>query len=116
MDFNQIKTYWDDRAASDSSAQSTTQDFYLREIEFRVLKTLIDRYKPISVTDLGCGDARTTAQLATAFPGVRFMGGDYSQTMVTNARTVISQARIDNLGVTLCDVTKPFPQMTAQML
>jgi hypothetical protein len=64
MDFDQVKKYWEERASADSSAQSTTLDYYLREIEFRVVKGMIDRYRPARVMDVGCGDARTTARLA----------------------------------------------------
>ena len=64
MDFNEIKKYWEDRAALDTSAQSTTQDFYLREIEFKVLSERIKKYSPKLVADIGCGDGRTTARLA----------------------------------------------------
>lgn len=49
MDFEAIKNYWDDRAAGDSSIQSTTQDVYLREIEFRVLKEELKLRAPQSV-------------------------------------------------------------------
>ncbi len=109
MDFDQIKKYWESRASADSSAQSTTQDYYLREIEFRVLKDLIDRYTPVSVMDTGCGDARTTARLAAEFEGVKFVGGDYSKTMVRNAQSNIDHAGINNLSVVLCDVSRPLP-------
>ena len=116
MDFNQVKKYWEERASADSSAQSTTQDYYLREIEFRVVKDLIGRYRPASVMDVGCGDARTTARLADEFKGVKFVGGDYSKSMVRNAQGNIDSAGIDNLSVMLCDVTKPLPRQQLDMI
>lgn len=106
MDFDQVRKYWDERAAADSSAQSTTQDFYLREIEFRVIKGLIERYGPARVMDAGCGDARTSAKLAAEFRHVKFIGGDYSESMVRNAQCNIDLAGITNLNVMLCDVSK----------
>jgi SAM-dependent methyltransferase len=109
MDFEQVRKYWDDRAAADSSAQSTTQDFYLREIEYRVMKGLIERLGPARVMDAGCGDARTTARLAAEFRHARFIGGDYSEPMVRNAQENIDRAGIDNLNVMLCDVSKALP-------
>jgi ubiquinone/menaquinone biosynthesis C-methylase UbiE len=116
MDFNQIKEYWEERASADSSAQSTTQDYYLREIEFRVLKDLIDRYRPENVMDVGCGDARTTARLAAEFEEVKFIGADYSESMVRNAQDNITCAGINNLRVTLCDISRPLPFVQQKMI
>ena len=107
MDFSQVKKYWEERASADSSAQSTTQDYYLREIEFRVVKGLINQYMPASVMDVGCGDARTTARLATEFGDMKFVGGDYSESMVRNALGNIDSAGIKNLNVMLCDISRP---------
>lgn len=87
MNFEDIKKYWETRAAGDSSAQSTTQDFYLREIEFNVLAEHIAKYAPRLVADVGCGDGRTTSRLAAMFPKSSFSGFDYALTMVENARS-----------------------------
>ena len=109
MDFEQVRNYWDERAAVDSSAQSTTQDIYLRAIEFRVIKKMVDRHGPARVMDAGCGDARTTTKLAAEFGHVKFIGGDYSEAMVRNAQGNIARAGIRNLIVMLCDVSKALP-------
>ncbi|RME58718.1 class I SAM-dependent methyltransferase [Candidatus Parcubacteria bacterium] len=109
MDFEQVKNYWEQRAAMDSSAQSTTMDFYLRDIEFRVMKNMIERLKPKNVMDIGCGDAKTTARLARTFPHINFTGGDYAESMVSNARKAFSVNDIDNLEIVHCDVTKQLP-------
>lgn len=85
MDFDEIRQYWEARAAGDSSAQSTTQDFYLREIEYQVLSERIQNYSPSCVADVGCGDGRTTTRLASKYPTVLFSGFDYSSFMVANA-------------------------------
>lgn len=116
MDFEQIKKYWDGRAASDSSAQSTTMDFYLREIEFGVVKKVIENVGPATVMDVGCGDARTTARLASEFTERNFFGGDYSESMVKNARQVIRQAKIHNLDVMLSDVCQKIPVQNLDMV
>lgn len=116
MDFDQVRKYWDERAAADSSAQSTTQDFYLREIEFRVIRELVRRHDPARVMDAGCGDARTTARLAAEFRRVQFIGGDFSAAMVRNARTNIDRAGIDNLDVMLCDVSRALPVAQLDMV
>jgi trans-aconitate methyltransferase len=77
---------------------------------------MIDRYRPARVMDIGCGDARTTARLATEFEGVKFVGGDYSESMVRNAQRNIDSAEIDNLSVMLCDVTQPLPKQQMDMI
>lgn len=97
MNFDEIKKYWEDRATEDSSAQSTTQDFYLREIEYNVLFDRIKRYSPDFVVDVGCGDGRTTARIASSFPKVSFLGLDYSSSMVENAKNLISTEALENI-------------------
>lgn len=109
MDFEEVQKYWDERASSDKSAQSTTQDYYLRDIEFRALKSAIHRYSPARVMDVGCGDARTTARLAAEFKECRFLGVDYSQSMVKNALDIVEHSGIQNLKVARCDVVQPLP-------
>jgi SAM-dependent methyltransferase len=109
MDFHQIKAYWEERATKDSGAQSTTQDYYMREIEFRVLRNIILRFGPVSLCDIGCGDALTTIRLAMEFPSITFWGYDYSDAMLRNAQNNLGQARISNLNIGPCDVTKNVP-------
>jgi SAM-dependent methyltransferase len=116
MDFDEVKKYWEERASADNSAQSTTQDYYLRDIEFQVVKRLIAQYRPTNVMDAGCGDARTTARLAVEFEGVKFVGGDYSESMVRNAQGIINRSKIDNLSVLLCDVSHPLPLKQLEMI
>ncbi len=104
MDFAAIKQYWEDRAAEDSSAQSTTQDFYLREIEFNVLSERIRKYSPTRVADVGCGDGRTTTRLAGTFPKAFFNGIDYSSSMVENARRVHLARKTSNVEFGQLDI------------
>ncbi|MDD2768290.1 MAG: class I SAM-dependent methyltransferase [Methylococcus sp.] len=88
MNFDEIKRYWNQRATTDTSVQSTTQDAYLREIEYRALADRIGCAVPARIADVGCGDGRTTARLATRFPMTEFIGFDYSSSMIENARCV----------------------------
>jgi SAM-dependent methyltransferase len=85
MKFNEIKQYWNNRALNDSSRQSTTNDVYLREIEFLSLKEQIQHCRPCKVADLGCGDGWTTFRLASEFPDIQFFASDYSSAMIDNA-------------------------------
>lgn len=107
MDFERIREYWEERASSDTSAQSTTQDFYLREIEFRTLSEWIARLIPAKVLDVGCGDGRTTLRLAMEFPTLDFQGLDYSAAMVKNACGNIAEAGAKNIRIQTGDITRP---------
>jgi SAM-dependent methyltransferase len=104
MNFEDIKKYWEDRAAEDSSVQSTTQDFFLREIEFNALNERIQKYSPDSVADIGCGDGRTTARLANNFTNASFTGFDYSSFMVENAKSVLLSRESPNVEFKQMDI------------
>lgn len=104
MNFEEIKNYWEDRAAGDSSAQSTTQDYYFREIEFNVLSERIQKYSPSLVADVGCGDGRTTARLARTFSNAFFSGFDYSSFMVKNARSALLSRELPNIEFDQLDI------------
>jgi ubiquinone/menaquinone biosynthesis C-methylase UbiE len=104
MSFEDIKKYWEERAAGDSSIQSTTQDVYLREIEFNALSDRIKIYSPSSLADVGCGDGRTTSRLAIDFPSASFTGFDYSSYMVSNAKNVILSKELSNLNFDQLDI------------
>lgn len=104
MNFEEIKKYWEDRAACDSSAQSTTQDFYLREIEYSALAERLQRYSPGFVADVGCGDGRTTARLASQYQSASFTGFDYSSSMIKNARRIHDSAGLPNMKFEQMDI------------
>lgn len=100
MTAEEIKKYWEDRAAHDTSAQSTTNDIYMREIEYGALRPWMEgHYK---VADVGCGDGRTTAHLAMRFPDIMFTGYDYCDRMIANARVacpVLHNLRLENADI-----------------
>jgi len=107
LTFDEIRNYWEDRASGDSSAQSTTQDIYLREIELRVLTEKIENLKPESIADIGCGDGRTTIGIAKRIYGVRFFGFDYSVAMVENARKNLEAQNLSNVFFDAHDINFP---------
>lgn len=116
MDFEAIRNYWEQRAASDSSAQSTTQDYFLREIEARVIVGQLQDIAPAHVLDVGCGDAVTTLRVARDHPSVRFTGIDYSAAMIANGRANQSKAGLANVALAEGDVTKPLTYRDAQVI
>jgi SAM-dependent methyltransferase len=107
IEADRIKAYWENRAAGDKSAQSTTLDFYLREIEFNSIRDAINRCIPARVFDIGCGDAYTTSRLAAAFPNIAFVGGDYAQSMIENATNNVRQLDLKNIEVLHYDILHP---------
>jgi ubiquinone/menaquinone biosynthesis C-methylase UbiE len=107
MDADEIQNYWDQRASTDGSAQSTTMDFYLREIEFKCVDQLIQKTMPTSVFDIGCGDARTTYRLAAKHPHIKFVGGDFAPSMIKNATRNINERKVDNIELIAFDASKP---------
>lgn len=109
LNAEEIRNYWEQRASSDQSAQSTTQDVYLRAIEMRVLNEQISRLSPGCVADVGCGDGRTTIRAARDFPATRFSGFDYSGAMIENARMNRDKLGIKNIEFGCHDIREPLP-------
>lgn len=105
LNYDDIKKYWNDRAATDSSAQSTTQDFYLREIELAALSERIAKFSPARVADVGCGDGRTTSRLAIKFASTNFTGFDYSSSMIDNARDSVEAEGLSNIRFEQSDIS-----------
>jgi ubiquinone/menaquinone biosynthesis C-methylase UbiE len=105
---NEIKKYWNDRAVSDSSKQSTTQDVFLREIELRVLIEAIEKSRAEVILDAGCGDGRTTLALSRHFPNRKFIGFDYAPSMIGNALKNCTD-HDSNVRFLLHDVTLSIP-------
>ena len=116
MTNEEVRDYWDERARSDDSAQSTTQDYYLRDIEIRCLSETLARHGPRVVMDVGCGDARTTCALAQQFPGATFWGIDYSPAMIENAVKIVESTGVANVRTAIGDITRAAPLPTADLV
>lgn len=101
----EIKAYWENRAANDSSAQSTTMDIWLRDIEAEFLSAAIKQYKPTNVCDVGCGDGLTTISCAMNNPSTAFAGFDYSDSMISNAISNASRRQLLNISFDTGDIT-----------
>ncbi len=110
LDFEGIRNYWDTRASGDSSAQSTTQDVYLREIEYRVLSERVGRLRPSRVADVGCGDGRTTLRVAAGCADVAFDGYDYAASMIENARASGQAQSAANVRFARHDIMDGLPE------
>ncbi len=108
MEYDEVKEYWDSRAGKDKSPQSTTNDYYLRELEIRNLKAAISKYKKSkkTVADFGCGDGFSTVELAKTFPDMLFFGYDYSKNMIDIANKIKNEQKIKNVSFEVIDVVK----------
>lgn len=100
-----IKNYWNRRAGSDQSQQSTTMDIWLRNIEANVLLESIKRFRPNSVCDIGCGDGMTTIKAAQSNQSVIFFGFDYSENMIKNANKNKANNNVENVEFSVADAT-----------
>ena len=107
-----IKEYWDNRAKQYPGVPSaTTNDVYLRELE---ISTIVQTFNQMripsngSVLDVGCGDGYSTFKVAQAVSDVRFLGIDYSESMIRNARERLeSQPELkDRVAFIVGDVTE----------
>ncbi len=99
MDFDDIKAYWDRRAADNvEGAKATTDDVYMKEIEYQRLREVLLTYRSAvaDVADIGCGDGVTTLKLCRAFPEIRFTGYDYSANMIRNAKINHTNSGVTN--------------------
>lgn len=105
----QVQDYWDERAKLDQEETSTTNDVYLRKIEQSVIIEYCSKMEKDSVLDIGCGDARTTAAVASRFPGSSIVGIDYAQHMITNALKLHS--KVENLELIVADCTSDHVDM-----
>lgn len=102
--FAEIREYWENRAANDTSAQSTTMDIWLRDIEAEYLSAAIKQYKPKMVCDVGCGDGLTTIRCAINNPSTLFAGFDYSDSMISNAKSNASHHKLPKISFSSGDI------------
>ncbi len=102
---DEIKAYWENRAANDSSVQSTTMDIWLRHIEAEYLSASIKKHRPHKVCDVGCGDGLTTISCARDNQLMSFIGFDYSESMISNAKSNAHQYNLPNISFSMGDIT-----------
>ncbi|HJN97279.1 MAG: hypothetical protein CMQ15_16025 [Gammaproteobacteria bacterium] len=110
MNFGKIRNYWKVRALKDQSAQSTTQDVFLREIELSALNENIVKHEPRKIADIGCGDGRTTIALSEFFNEATFSDFDYSQ-----AADKIAKTKSDYVLILPWNITIEVRQQSAQL-
>lgn len=89
MSYQTTKEFWTQQAEKfGNDPEATTNDFYLREIEVRVISEIISNLKSDSakIADVGCGNGYSTKRHAKSFSQHSFIGYDYVPEMIENAR------------------------------
>ncbi len=87
-----IKKFWDTRANEyGSDWKATLGEKYLRLLEIKTMIKLIRHYQPLRVMDVGCGNGYSTRMYAHKFPSTQFIGVDYSEEMIKNAKRISAQ-------------------------
>lgn len=60
-----IKSYWDEKAALYKDPRATTNDYWLRELEIKNIKEVLDKIKAKKrILDVGCGDGYSIIELS----------------------------------------------------
>ena len=107
-----IQNYWEERAKENYNKDTaTTDDIHLRDLEiFTLIVTIrqIKSEKTCSILDLGCGDGRSTLEIASHFPECHFTGLDFSETMVkiANNNLALKNGLKERVNFIVGDVTK----------
>jgi ubiquinone/menaquinone biosynthesis C-methylase UbiE len=107
MEHEDVRDYWNERAKEHKeSPEATTNDYYMREIEIRSIKNKIDLYidRVKDVADIGCGNGFSTIELARQFKNVNFVGYDYSEEMIKNAKQKAIDEGLKNISFNVLDV------------
>jgi len=82
-----VRAFWDKRAKDHGAAWTATLgEKYLRLLEIKKMSALIKKYKPQSILDVGCGNGYSTKIYAKKFPLKEFIGIDFSEDMIFNAK------------------------------
>ena len=70
---------------------------------------IIERLVPdgVAVCDVGCGNGRTTLDLASSRPNGSFVGCDFSENMIASAEEARGEAGIGNVNFRVFDATTP---------
>ncbi len=110
-----VKQYWTERAASDS-ANATTNDVYLRNLE---RATLVARLRTLGcsaqsrVLDAGCGDGQTVFALAAEF-GCSLVGRDFAPSMIELAKIQLANDPNPHIDFAIGDVRRVADEFGAE--
>lgn len=87
-----VKQFWEDQAKTFKESQfATAPDSYYRELEIKSI--LAHLHDGASVLDVGCGNGFSTFAFARKLMSARFIGVDYSKSMITFARHALKRQK-----------------------
>jgi len=101
----EIKTYWNERAATDAK-NATTNDIHLRVLERNTLIAQLQRlgcHAGSNVVDLGCGDGKTVLAIAKTI-GCKTHGMDYSASMIDLANEELAASGQAGVSFSVGDI------------
>ena len=80
-----IAAFWDAQAAKGATAG--TQDLILKQLEQRVILAAVERYRPSTVLEVGCGRGELARLIVSACPWLDYLAVDASREMIAAARS-----------------------------
>lgn len=104
----EIKSYWEEQAKIyGSNPNATTQDTFLRKIEINYICEFLSRFDtPLKVLDIGCGNGYSTLQYKKRVNIHNYVGADYSEKMIENARRELEKEELSEVEFKVMDVMK----------
>jgi ubiquinone/menaquinone biosynthesis C-methylase UbiE len=100
------KAFWNEQARKyGNDARAVNFDPIDNEFAPRIIERLVP--DSIAVCDVGCGNGRTTLDLASSRPNGSFVGCDFSENMIASAEEARGEAGIGNVKFRVFDATMP---------
>jgi ubiquinone/menaquinone biosynthesis C-methylase UbiE len=100
------KVFWNEQARKyGTDVRAVNFDLIDNEFAPRIIERLIP--DGVAVCDVGCGNGRTTLDLASSRPNGRFVGCDFSENMIASAEKARGEAGIANVNFRVFDATTP---------
>ena len=94
VDYKEIKKHWDSLADTSDSYKASWEDFYMVE------KEIIEICKHIQgneeICDVGCNNGYCDFKLLALFNGIKIVGIDYSEKLISQARKSLAKAEHKN--------------------
>lgn len=115
----EIRKHWDHQAAKNrNSILSTTKTPTIKQLEINAFRQVIEKYNQeeinSSLIEVGCGNGHNLFGLAGLFRRMSLVGVDYSEEMISAAKSMKDDLRVPNvsfatsnaLSITDCDLGK----------
>lgn len=93
-DYQDIKEHWDSLSTHENSYKSSWDDYFMLQKEIIEICQLIkgDEY----ICDIGCNNGFCDFKLLSVFSGIRIVGMDFSDKMISQARESLEKSEYKN--------------------